>query len=301
MRSKTTLFTSFNIPDRATAASLAVASAILLAGGLLLSTPGLVTVLGFVVIGLMGIMLTRIRCVFTSQQFSGILQTALELAGDREIYSRYRQLAEEMTLISQRKDTIYRQIALEQIDDVLRRTAIIAEGQFTYEGTEAWRIAYERLLRSPGLYLYRSVAWVRHVDYWQDEPGRKSLAVNFELLAEGGLTIERIAIIADEFWPAGELWPVEPLRHWLHEQHARGIEIKLVRQSALGKESGLLIDMGIYGSRALGIQELDAACRTIRFTLSFEAAHVAKAEERWDRLSVYAESFANYLDRYELP
>jgi hypothetical protein len=57
----------------------------------------------------------------------------------------------------------------------------------------------------------------------------------------------------------------------------------------------------MYGARAVGIQELDAECRTIRFTLSFDFNQVAAAEDRWNRLAVYAESFANYLDRYETP
>jgi hypothetical protein len=301
MRTKTNWIASLNTSDRPTAVILATATGLLIVGSLLLPRDGLVLLLGIIVIGLMGVVLSRLRKQALPGQFSGILQTAIELAADRDIYPRYRRLTEGLKLVGQRKDTIYRQIALEQLDELLRRSEIIAEGQFTYDGTEAWRIAYERLLRSPGLYLYRSVAWVKHVDYWHDEPGRKSMAVNFELLAEGRLTVERIAIFADELWPEGELWPAEPLRQWLSEQHSRGVVIKFVRQSALGKESDLLVDMGIYGSRALGIQQLDAACHTIRFTLSFDASHVANAEERWDRLSVYAESFTDYLDRYEMP
>ena len=86
------------------------------------------------------------------------------------------------------------------------------------------------------------------------------------------LNIERIAIIADELWPNGEVWPTELLRQWLHEQHARGIWIKFVRQSALAHEPDLIADIGIYGSRALGIQELDEQCRTVRFTLTFDFA-----------------------------
>jgi len=182
-----------------------------------------------------------------------------------------------------------------------RKAATIAEGTFVFEGTETWRIVYERLLRSPGLHLYRSVAWVKNANYWQDEPGRKSMAVNFDLHAAERLNIERIAIIADELWPAGEVWPTELLRQWLNEQHIRGIWVKFVRHSALEQEPDLIADIGIYGSRALGVQELDEQCRTVRFTLTFDFASVATAEDRWKRLAVYAESFAGYLDRYEMP
>lgn len=56
--------------------------------------------------------------------------------------------------------------------------------------------------------------------------------------------------------------------------------------------------IGIYGSRAVGTQELDAQGRTVRFSLTFDFGQVQRAEERWQRLSVYAESFANYAERY---
>ena len=102
--------------------------------------------------------------------------------------------------------------------------------------------------------------------YWQDEPGRKSMAVNFDLQDKESLNIERIAIIADDLWHMSDDWPVEPIRYWLHEQHIHGIWIKMVRESALLKEPDLLADIGIYGSRALGIQELDDHCRTVRFS-----------------------------------
>src|SRR5690606_444620 len=107
------------------------------------------------------------------------------------------------------------------------------------------------------------VAWVKTADYWQDEPGRKSMAVNFELHSGERLNIERIAIIADDLWPAGEVWPAERLRQWLHEQHVRGIWLKFVRQSALALEPDLIADIGIYGSRAVGVQTLDEQCRTV--------------------------------------
>ena len=48
------------------------------------------------------------------------------------------------------------------------------------------------------------MAWVKNANYWQDEPGRKSMAVNFELNDAEQLNIERIAIIADELWPVDD-------------------------------------------------------------------------------------------------
>src|SRR5690606_3031419 len=145
--------------------------------------------------------------------------------------------------ISQWRDPIYRELALEDLDGLIARTQNVARGALTFEGTEAWRIVYERLLRSPGLHLYRSVAWVKHPDYWQDEPGRKSMAVNIELNDAERVNIERIAIIADELWPADEDWPTEPVRQWLHEQQTHGIGVKFVRESALLGEQELIADL----------------------------------------------------------
>jgi hypothetical protein len=98
------------------------------------------------------------------------------------------------------------------------------------------------------------------------------MQVNFELIDEGTLNVECIAIFPDHLWPADERFPVEPLRQWVDQQYNHGIWIKLIRQSALATEPDLLVDMGIYGSRAVGIQELDSQGRTVRFTLSFDIA-----------------------------
>jgi len=267
---------------------------------LVLPTSGVVATVGLLVCVLLA--LTVAQCGrATAAGGTSRLETPFILARDADMFQRYQAVSESLLTASRNPDPIYREIALEHLDELVRRAATIADTTFVFEGTETWRIVYERLLRSPGLHLYRSVAWVKNANYWQDEPGRKSMAVNFELNDAERLNIERIAIIADELWPAGDVWPAELVRQWLHEQHAKGIWIKFVRQSALSKEPDLIADIGIYGSRALGIQELDEECGTVRFTLTFDFADVAAAEERWKRLAVYAESFAGYLDRYEMP
>ena len=229
-----------------------------------------------------------------------LLELPFALARDVDTFARYKSMSQSLARISRALDPIYRELALESLDDTNRRIHTLADGLLIFEGTETWRLVYERLLRSPGLYLYRSVAWIQSAAYWQDEPGRKSMAVNFELQSSGHVTIERIAIIADELWPPGEVWPAETLRQWIQEQHTRGIKISFVRASAIVAEPELLADIGIYGSRAVGTQELDEQARTIRFRLLFDFNSVAAAEDRWNRLAVYSESFASYLDRYEI-
>ena len=229
---------------------------------------------------------------------TGILDTPLFLAHDAALFEPYREITRSMLRISQNPDGIYRDVALEQVAQVSEQLGRLAGGTVIYAGTETWRIAYGKLLRSPGLHLYRSVAWVKNRQYWQDEPGLQSMRVNYELHDAQRLNIERIAVLADEVWPEDEPLPKSPISEWIHEQHTQGILIKLVRQLALEAENDLVSDMGIYGSRAVGIQELDDRCRTIRFTLTFDFDTVAAAEERWRRLSVYAVSYRDLLDHF---
>jgi hypothetical protein len=274
--------------------------ALVLLSGEFLPLAATVTLVGLLVCLLIGFVLSA-RQFAVASPGSSVLESPFLLAQDSDIFQRYQAVSESLLMVSRNSDSIYREIALEHLDDLARRASTIATGTFVFEGTETWRIVYERLLRSPGLHLYRSVAWVKNANYWQDEPGRKSMAVNFELNDAEQLNIERIAIIADDLWPVDDVWPVESLHQWMQEQHARGIWLKFVRQSALANEADLIADIGIYGSRALGMQKLDEQCRTIRFTLTFDFAQVSAAEDRWKRLAVYAESWSGYLDRYEIP
>ena len=111
------------------------------------------------------------------------------------------------------------------------------------------------------------------------------------------ISVERIAIIADHLWPEDSPFPVEPIHDWLEEQHRHGIWVRLVRESQLLSEANLVTDLGIYGSRAVGIQVADSAGRTIRFVLSFDFDKVQRAEVVWSRLLVYAISYRELLDR----
>ncbi len=280
------------------AVSVAVCSAFLLVvASALLPVQGILTAIGLLICVLLGFVIGSpshppLRAVLPSE-----LETPLLLASDELVYDRYKRIASLLIKVSRQQDPIYRSIAIDQLDNLVKSLTTIASGTLVFEGTETWRIVYELLLRSPGLYLYRSVAWIKNANYWQDEPGRKSLLVNFELHEQERINIERIAIISDALWPLSEPWPAEPVRSWLHEQHARGIWLKLVRESALRTEPDLIADIGIYGSRALGTQELDEECRTERFILTFDFVRVADAEARWNRLAVYAESYSVHLDR----
>lgn len=226
-----------------------------------------------------------------------LLEVPLTLAKDETVFDLYTRMSEALQGISAHRDPILRDLALHRTEQAASELTAVAGGRIVFVGTETWRVAYERLLRSPGLHLYRSVAVIKTERYWQDEPGRQSLAVNCDLMDEGQLNIERIAILADHLWPMDARFPVEPIRTWVEEQHKHGIEIKLVRQSLVTKEPQLIVDLGIYGNRAVGVQELDEQGRTVRFTLAFDFEKVLAAEQRWERLEVYATSYRDLLDR----
>ena len=219
-----------------------------------------------------------------------LLSVPLALAQDEQMLDLYRSLSVSLRNVSANLDPIYRELSLKRIQQIERELVQVARGQIVFTGTETWRMVYERLLRSRGLYRYQSVAHVRTAAYWQDEPGRQSMQINFTIQGEG-LHIERIAIIPDHLWPVGERVPIDPLGTWIDEQHQHGIDVKLVRLSTLTNEPDLVADLGIYGNRAVGFQEIDDQGRTIRFTLSFDFAEVLAAEQRWERLSLYATAY----------
>lgn len=230
-----------------------------------------------------------------------LLETPFYLAHDAEVFDRYRRLAQEMLRISGRSDPIYRKCALEALDETVASIATVGDGRIVFEGTEAWRLVYERLLRDPSVTVYRSVALVRSPAYWQDGAGTQSMQLNFELIAQSVVTIERTVILADDLWPADADLPVESLRQWIHEQSAYGIWIRLVRESALQQEPELIRDMGIYGFSAVGFQEFDTDnLRTNRFTLDFDFTAVREAEARWNKLNVYAIPYKDLLDQFRL-
>ena len=117
---------------------------------------------------------------------------------------------------------------------------------------------------------YQSVAWVKTRDYWQDRPGRQSMRLNYDLVRRG-LRIERIVILRGDLWPEGEPLP-SPRRSvpgsTSSTTTASGSRWSASRRSS--REPDLLADFGIYGDRAIGIQELDEQSRTLRFILHFD-------------------------------
>lgn len=225
------------------------------------------------------------------------LETLLQLAQDREISALHADLAEALKRISAKPDPIFRRLALQSLQNMVDQIHRLAADTIEFSSTESWRVVYEELLRSPGLHLYRSVAYIETAHYWQDGPGQQSTQLNLQLHDAGTVNIERIAIIADFLWAKSDRFPVEPIQTWLDQQYRHGIWLRLVRESQLAGESDLLSDFGIYGSRAVGMQLADAAGRTVRFELSFDFERVKRAEDIWKRLQVFSTSYRDLLDQ----
>ncbi len=216
------------------------------------------------------------------------LGVPVALAGEPEFLDLYGTLSRCLTGLARQPDPVLREFALLQLASVAEQLRGLAGGRVVFEGgTEAWRAVYERLLRSPGVTRYRSVAWVKAADYWQGPPGRRSLRLNYEL-ARRGVRVERIHILRGGLWPEGAALPGPAVLPWLREQCARGVGVSVVRESDLRAEPDLVGDFGIYGDRATGAQELDDRGRAERFVLQFDRAAVRLAEDRWDRLALYA-------------
>lgn len=224
------------------------------------------------------------------------LQLLCDLASDEKMAETHEAIAESLLNIADQSDTVFRRLAEQRLSSVVGNCKALGKGQIVFDSTETWRIAYEELLRSPGLHLYRSVAHIKSKHYWQDVPGQQSTQLNLELHDAGQVSIERTVIISDDLWPHDELFPVEPIRNWLDLQHRYGIWLRMVRESQLENEPELVVDLGIYGSRAVGFQSSDPSGRTLRFLLDFNFDEVIKAEEKWDRLAVYATSYRDLLD-----
>ena len=259
-----------------------------------------ITFLGVLVSGLIGLEISRLDYAERRDREHAALLDALRpprgLVGDAELMAVHRGLTDALASLSAAGDGTLRRSALLLLGELNAGLRQMADGRLTFDRTETWRTVYERLLRSPEVDRYRSVAWFRTADYWQDPPGRASLTLNYELAA-AGLSIRRAVIVPAVLWPAGDPLPGPPVRGWADEQHVRGIWVTLVREEDVQDEPDLPVDLGLYGDVAVGYQILDETGRTRRFELDYRADERARAEDLWERLALYAVPYADLLDR----
>lgn len=209
--------------------------------------------------------------------------------------AQHAELVRLLADVAGREDAQFQELAMRRIAAFVEELRQLAGGRIEFANTETWHAAYERVLASLDGACYRSVSWVKSDDYWNDLPGRQSMQLNYALLAKG-LAIERVLIIGWNLWPPESRLPSRSIRQWIEDQHYGGIAVRIVRESDLVNEPDLLRDFGIYGDRATGDQETDNDSRTMRFVLSFNSASIQLAQDRWERLLLFARPYDQILD-----
>jgi len=224
------------------------------------------------------------------------LEVPVALAPEHDLFDQYKAFADALSQLATQTDPVLREFASVKLSSVTKDVQALASGTVVFAATETWRTVYEDLLLSPGIDEYQSVSWVKTADYWQDAPGRRSMRANFQFMECGG-NVERIVVVRASVWHAEDTLPVEPVLAWVREQHDLGVRLSLIRETDVSDEADIISDFGIYGERAVGVQELDDQSRTIRFVLSFDAESVRLARDRYDRLRLFAVSFGDLLER----
>ena len=227
------------------------------------------------------------------------IRLAQQLAQDSRMFHEYEKIIDGISASLNIRDPLFREFALDELEQLGKQSEELGRGVITFHETETWRVAYEKILRSPSVTHYFSCALISSLDYWQDEPGRRSTELNFELQVNERLNIERIAILSEDVWPEGELKPLEPIFSWLWKAYDYGTWTELVRQSSIVDEPDLLLDFGCYSSVAVGKQILDKKSRTSKFILSFNQDDIDEGKKRWERLTLFSISLREILDQMD--
>jgi hypothetical protein len=222
------------------------------------------------------------------------LQIPIALAPHHPFSGPYRDFTDSLCTLARQRDPLLHEIAITKLTSLAEEVHTLANGTVEFHSTETWRAVYEKILLTLTVKAYLSVAWVKTSNYWDDVPGRRSLQLNQQLVA-AGYHVERIVILRDRLWPSSERLPVGDVLSWLKQQSDNGIQIRLVRESVVADEPNLLCDFGIYGTQAVGEQELDDSCRTLRFSLRFDSHSIQLAHDRWERLHLYTTGLCDLL------
>lgn len=263
------------------------------------SIPVQIAVLGVLVSILVGLVLTwleeQARRDAERAALSRLSLVIDSLDDKPELSHIFRRVGEAFLSIGEQADPVLRKTTETKLLSVAVELEQMASGTIVFRGTEAWRTVYQELLKTRHLTLYRSVAWVKSTAYWQDPPGRQSMRENYDAINRG-VVIERIIVLPETLWQAGQLLPSETILPWIKDQYNHGVWVMLCLENDLECEPDLPQDFGIYGDQAVGTQLLDEECRTREFLLEFSAEAAKLASERWERVKLHATPLKNLLD-----
>src|SRR5579871_3191918 len=108
------------------------------------------------------------------------LAIPLTLAPEHELYGQYLAFTQALTNLADQQDHLLRDLALLKLASVTGHIGEVTRGTIPFAGTEAWQLAYEKLLLDRNVKECLSVVRLRGREYWQDEAGRQLMQATFE-------------------------------------------------------------------------------------------------------------------------
>jgi hypothetical protein len=181
------------------------------------------------------------------------------IAQNPSVRKFYDETIEPLCRAFEIKDNVFGSLIEEKLTDFQHELSTeLSTGKVSFPA-EAFRVTYTTILSQPDVKEYKSVAWIKSEDYWQDQAGKSSLRFNFDLLQKG-VDIERIFIVRDDVWDSAKI------KNWIRQQRDYGVKINgeqkenririaVTSESRIPVKENLLEDFGIYGNRAVGIQK----------------------------------------------
>ena len=238
----------------------------------------------FALLGLLGVYLSVVISLLLSslEKFSTLEEQnriATTIRQNPTTWSFYQNTIPSITAATEFENDVYKTLFGQVVNDFNMQLSMLASGSFEFRG-ESWRRPWQQLLSQENVTFYRSAALVKSPGYWQDQPGKSSIAFNESI--SSSVQTKRIFVIWDE------LWHDEKLRQWILNQKNSGIEVAVVRRSEIPREEDLLHDFGIYGDKAVGYQFLTEDGTTDRFELHFGREMHANTSDRFSKLELYA-------------
>jgi hypothetical protein len=221
-----------------------------------------------------------VKAASLDKAMSQAREISQRISQDENVKEFYENTCEPLCAIFGIKDNVFIDLVKSRLTEFrLQLTTELAMGTVSFRA-EAWRAPYRAILDQPDVKIYKSVAWVKSEDYWQDPAGKTSIQFNYELIQKGK-EIERIFIVRDSVWNSIKV------KNWILEQRNKGIKVAVAKESHIPVEEDLLYDLGIYGNRAVGYQNIDDNCRTINFQLHFNKSRIEKAKELFEKLKTH--------------
>lgn len=213
------------------------------------------------------------------------------LADNDDLRNFYESTVYPLEEAYSNSDSCFRDFMEQQLREHLRPLhSYWREWKLKYEG-EMWRSAYRQVLDQSDVREYKSIAWVKSKEYWQDPPGQESFRYNHELAKNKEKSVERIFLIRDSVWDSSDV------KKMIREDRDAGIHVRVAREERVPIE--LRHDLGIYGNRAVGYQYTDDQSQTDHFDLIFNPDEIQIARTHYEgleRWSLTEQELEEYLE-----